>query len=203
MSGVSLHPCGDSAAGRSRAGQKGARGLGMSNPKRVRDRLHLDPNMRGILRECQRELIVHFPVRMQDGVVKVFAGNPYAVVESGLRWMFWVPGLSRVIYYPTEVQELVIALRNADGSIATDAAGRAEPAGGFVTIPGKPVVWSGVTPEPEPVGPVTKIKPRGLSASFAMTWSGGAPSGLPMPRSTTSSPRARAAAFIALTSAKT
>jgi glutamate dehydrogenase (NAD(P)+) len=38
------------------------------------DRLHLDPNMRGILRECQRELIVHFPVRLQDGVVKVFTG---------------------------------------------------------------------------------------------------------------------------------
>jgi glutamate dehydrogenase (NAD(P)+) len=38
------------------------------------DKLHLDPNMRGILRECQRELIVHFPVRMQDGVVRVFTG---------------------------------------------------------------------------------------------------------------------------------
>ena len=24
------------------------------------DKLHLDPNMRGILRECQRELTVHF-----------------------------------------------------------------------------------------------------------------------------------------------
>src|SRR6266852_6118025 len=38
------------------------------------DKLHLDPNMRGILRECQRELTVHFPVRMQDGAVKVFTG---------------------------------------------------------------------------------------------------------------------------------
>jgi glutamate dehydrogenase (NAD(P)+) len=38
------------------------------------DRLHLDPNMRGILRECQRELTVHFPVRMPDGAVKVFTG---------------------------------------------------------------------------------------------------------------------------------
>src|SRR5207249_2410858 len=37
------------------------------------DKLHLDPNMRAILAECQRELTVHFPVRMADGVVKVFS----------------------------------------------------------------------------------------------------------------------------------
>ena len=38
------------------------------------DKLHLDPNMRAVLAECQRELTVHFPVRMADGVVKVFTG---------------------------------------------------------------------------------------------------------------------------------
>ncbi len=38
------------------------------------DKLHLDPNMREILAECQRELVVHFPVRMGNGVVQVFAG---------------------------------------------------------------------------------------------------------------------------------
>ena len=35
------------------------------------DKLHLDPNMREILSTCQRELSVHFPVRMGNGVVKV------------------------------------------------------------------------------------------------------------------------------------
>ena len=33
------------------------------------DKLHLDPNMRRILSTTQRELTVHFPVRMADGVV--------------------------------------------------------------------------------------------------------------------------------------
>ncbi len=38
------------------------------------DKLHLDPNMRDILSKCQKELTVHFPVRMGNGVVKVFTG---------------------------------------------------------------------------------------------------------------------------------
>ena len=37
------------------------------------DRLHLDPNMRRILSTTQRELTVHFPVRMADGVVQVLS----------------------------------------------------------------------------------------------------------------------------------
>jgi len=38
------------------------------------DRLDLDPGLRAVLRECERELVVSVPVRMDDGSVKVFAG---------------------------------------------------------------------------------------------------------------------------------
>jgi glutamate dehydrogenase (NAD(P)+) len=38
------------------------------------DRLDLDPGLRAVLRECERELIVSVPVRMDDGSVQVFTG---------------------------------------------------------------------------------------------------------------------------------
>jgi glutamate dehydrogenase (NAD(P)+) len=38
------------------------------------DKLNLDPGLRQVLREPRRELHVHFPVKMDDGSVKVFAG---------------------------------------------------------------------------------------------------------------------------------
>ncbi|MEA2676614.1 MAG: glutamate dehydrogenase [Chloroflexota bacterium] len=38
------------------------------------ERLNLDPGLRQVLREPRRELHVHFPVKMDDGSVKVFAG---------------------------------------------------------------------------------------------------------------------------------
>jgi glutamate dehydrogenase (NAD(P)+) len=38
------------------------------------DRLNLDAGMHLVLREPKRELIVHFPVHMDDGTVKVFTG---------------------------------------------------------------------------------------------------------------------------------
>jgi glutamate dehydrogenase (NAD(P)+) len=38
------------------------------------NRLHLDEDMRGILREPKRELIVHFPVRMDNGRVRMYTG---------------------------------------------------------------------------------------------------------------------------------
>jgi glutamate dehydrogenase (NAD(P)+) len=38
------------------------------------DRLHLDPAMAAVLREPRRELTVHFPVKMDDGSVRVFTG---------------------------------------------------------------------------------------------------------------------------------
>ncbi len=68
------------------------------------EKLHLDPNMRGILRECQRELIVHFPVRMQDGVVKVFTG--YRVQHNTSRG----PGKGGIRYHPSVTLNEVKAL---------------------------------------------------------------------------------------------
>ncbi len=68
------------------------------------DKLHLDPNMRGILRECQRELSVHFPVRMQDGVVKVFTG--YRVQHNTSRG----PGKGGIRYHPSVTLNEVKAL---------------------------------------------------------------------------------------------
>ncbi|MCD6029734.1 MAG: Glu/Leu/Phe/Val dehydrogenase, partial [Thermomicrobiales bacterium] len=38
------------------------------------DVLGLDDDMRKILRHCQRELTVNFPVEMDDGSVEVFTG---------------------------------------------------------------------------------------------------------------------------------
>jgi glutamate dehydrogenase (NAD(P)+) len=38
------------------------------------DRLHLDEDLRGILRSPKRELTVHFPVRMDNGRTKMFTG---------------------------------------------------------------------------------------------------------------------------------
>ena len=38
------------------------------------ERLNLDPAMRRVLREPRRELIVHFPVKMDDGSVNVYTG---------------------------------------------------------------------------------------------------------------------------------
>jgi glutamate dehydrogenase (NAD(P)+) len=68
------------------------------------DKLHLDPNMRGILRECQRELTVHFPVRMQDGAVKVFTG--YRVQHNTSRG----PGKGGIRYHPSATLGEVKAL---------------------------------------------------------------------------------------------
>ncbi|MGH2461351.1 MAG: Glu/Leu/Phe/Val family dehydrogenase [Chloroflexota bacterium] len=38
------------------------------------DLLHLDPNLREILRQCKRELTVNFPVKLDDGSIRVFQG---------------------------------------------------------------------------------------------------------------------------------
>jgi glutamate dehydrogenase (NAD(P)+) len=38
------------------------------------EKLNLDPGLRGVLREPRRELTVHFPVKMDDGSVRVFTG---------------------------------------------------------------------------------------------------------------------------------
>ena len=59
------------------------------------EKLHLDPNMRAILATCQRELTVHFPVRMADGVVKVFTG--YRIQHNTTRG----PGKGGIRYHPS------------------------------------------------------------------------------------------------------
>src|SRR5690349_23795881 len=51
--------------------------------------------MRAILSECQRELTVHFPVRMADGAVKVFTG--YRVQHNTTRG----PGKGGIRYHPS------------------------------------------------------------------------------------------------------
>jgi glutamate dehydrogenase (NAD(P)+) len=38
------------------------------------ERLELDPGMHGVLRDAKRELTVHFPVRLDDGSVRIFTG---------------------------------------------------------------------------------------------------------------------------------
>ncbi len=42
--------------------------------ERVKDLMHLDEDMHVYLRTCQRELIVHFPVQMDNGKVRMFTG---------------------------------------------------------------------------------------------------------------------------------
>ncbi len=39
------------------------------------DVIELEDDLRGVMSHCQRELTVHFPVEMDDGSVKVFAGH--------------------------------------------------------------------------------------------------------------------------------
>jgi glutamate dehydrogenase (NAD(P)+) len=68
------------------------------------DKLHLDPNMREILSICQRELIVHFPVRMGNGVVKVFDG--YRVQHNVTRG----PAKGGIRYHPDVTLNEVKAL---------------------------------------------------------------------------------------------
>ena len=68
------------------------------------DKLHLDPNMREILSTCQRELSVHFPVRMGNGVVKVF--NGYRVQHNVTRG----PAKGGIRYHPDVVLNEIKAL---------------------------------------------------------------------------------------------
>ena len=68
------------------------------------DRLNLDRNAREVLRECKRELTVHFPVRMDDGSVKMFTG--YRVQHSIARG----PGKGGIRYAPDVTLDEVRAL---------------------------------------------------------------------------------------------
>jgi glutamate dehydrogenase/leucine dehydrogenase len=48
------------------------------------ERISVSETCRLRLRECERELIVHFPVKMDDGQVKVFTG--YRVQHNDCRF---------------------------------------------------------------------------------------------------------------------
>src|SRR5258708_38594167 len=61
---------------------------------RAAARLNLDPGMRAMLRNCRREFIVNFPVRMDDGDVRVFTG--YRVQHSQARG----PAKGGIRYHP-------------------------------------------------------------------------------------------------------
>jgi glutamate dehydrogenase (NAD(P)+) len=58
----------------------------------VAEKMGLDPSMREVLRHCKRELTVNFPVRMDDGSVRVFTGyrvqhnEARGPVKGGLRY---------------------------------------------------------------------------------------------------------------------
>ena len=83
------------------------------------DLMDLNPNIRKILAECNNELIIHFPVRMDNGEVEVFKGyrvqhnNALGPYKGGLRyhptididsvkalamWMTWKTSLAGLPY---------------------------------------------------------------------------------------------------------
>jgi glutamate dehydrogenase (NAD(P)+) len=71
---------------------------------RAATKLNLKPDMRGILREPKRELIVHFPVEMDDGSLKTFTG--YRVQHNLNRG----PGKGGIRYSPDVTLDEVKAL---------------------------------------------------------------------------------------------
>jgi glutamate dehydrogenase (NAD(P)+) len=70
----------------------------------VAARLHLDPSMAEVLRTPQRELMVNFPVRMDDGTVHMFRG--YRVQHSAARG----PLKGGIRYHPSVSMDEVRAL---------------------------------------------------------------------------------------------
>ncbi|MDP2935022.1 MAG: Glu/Leu/Phe/Val dehydrogenase [Dehalococcoidia bacterium] len=70
----------------------------------VADRLNLDPGLREVLRTPKRELIVHFPVRMDDGRIRIFEG--YRVQHNIARG----PAKGGIRYHPNLCLDDVRAL---------------------------------------------------------------------------------------------
>jgi len=70
----------------------------------VGDRINIDETCRLRLGECERELTVHFPVKMDDGEVKVFTG--FRVVHNDTRG----PGKGGIRYHPDVTLDEVRAL---------------------------------------------------------------------------------------------
>lgn len=72
--------------------------------KDVGDRINIDETAQLRLCECERELIVHFPVKMDNGRVKVFTG--FRVVHNDTRG----PGKGGIRYHPDVTLDDVRAL---------------------------------------------------------------------------------------------
>ncbi len=70
----------------------------------VCEKMKVDETCRIRLRECERELIVHFPVRMDDGAVRVFTG--FRVVHNHARG----PAKGGIRYHPDVTLDEVRAL---------------------------------------------------------------------------------------------
>ena len=68
------------------------------------EKLGLDPGLRKVLREPRRELTVHFPVKMDDGTVRVFTG--YRVQHNVARG----PAKGGIRYHPDVTLDEVKAL---------------------------------------------------------------------------------------------
>lgn len=69
------------------------------------ERLRLDPGLCEKIKQTKRELIVHFPVKMDDGTVKMFAG--YRVQHNN---MTRGPGKGGIRYHPDVDLDKVRAL---------------------------------------------------------------------------------------------
>jgi glutamate dehydrogenase (NAD(P)+) len=54
--------------------RESAYAVALGQLERVSDFMKLDDDMRVYLRTCQRELIVHFPVKMDNGAIRMFTG---------------------------------------------------------------------------------------------------------------------------------
>jgi glutamate dehydrogenase (NAD(P)+) len=70
----------------------------------VANRMEIDPGLQAVLRSPARELIVNFPVRMDDGSVQIFTG--YRVQHSSARG----PGKGGIRYHPGVTLDEVKAL---------------------------------------------------------------------------------------------
>jgi len=78
--------------------------IAVSQFNKAADLINLEPGIREVLTTCARELTVHFPVKMDDGTVKVFTG--YRIQHNAFRG----PCKGGIRYSPDVSKEEVMAL---------------------------------------------------------------------------------------------